>query len=1000
MKKSIGLKSLKQRFLFLLLGTLMTLGAQAQQITVTGRVADTQGDYLIGANVLVKGTTNGAITDTEGRFTLNGVDAQATLTISYIGYVSEEVKLNGRRNLDVTLREDSEMLSEVVVIGYGSIDKKELTSAISHVTSKDFLSVSSIDPAMMIQGKVAGVSISNTGAADPNSGAGIQVRGVSSRAAGLGPLIVVDGVPGGNLHNINANDIESFDVLKDGAASAIYGTRGSNGVILVTTKKGNTDGRLTTTYSAYASFDVMKDELELLTADQYRQYRTVLNGGIDYGHSTNWMKEITRTGMAHNHTLTLSGGNATSSFRATVDYRQAEGIDIRSDRKEYGARLSFAHTTKSGLFKFSGALAPRIINRNNADWEVFSKALIANPTTPVMNPDVPGRYSDLRTQEAGWNPVEMLKLEQSYAEQKLLDWDITAKMDLLTLLGIAPHDVMFNTQVTLAQQYNDGQDFWFRPSTSTRSINSGREGEASQSYNKSRQESLEWLVNFKLQKNHHNLTAMGGYSYQFRMNNGLSAENKDFTSDALTWDNLGDGAYNKEEGRNGMGSYRNSSKLIGFFGRLSYDYKQRYLFTASLRHEGSSKFGTNNKWGYFPAVSAGWRISDEAFLRDVRWIDDLKLRADYGVTGNQDFGDYLSLATMGGFGDVYYQGQYYKGWAAGKNTNPDLRWEKGLNWNVGLDFAFLGGRLRGSLNYYNRTQKDLLGDYKVPVPPYLFDTTFVNVGTMKNTGIEIELTAEAVRTKDFGYTVSFVGSTGNNKFVDFSNDIFQGQDYYDLCHMPSPGTPGPLQRWQKGSRLGNFYTYAYAGLDDAGNWLVWNKDNTAMIPVSEANDNDKRVTGNGLPRFTASLNNTFTYKNWDLTVFLRGAFGFDLFNVHDFYYGLQSGPANGNVLTYAYSKNADVAKGMNVLTDYFIEKGDYVKLDVLTLGYNLKLRDNRFASHIRLYATGKNLLTFTRFGGVDPATYQVNGLTPGTLGGSKNYYPSATQLLVGVQIDF
>ena len=999
MKKSIRLKGFRQRFLLFIMGTFLSLGAYAQQITVTGHVVDSSGEDLIGANVTVKGTSNGTITDFQGQFTLQNVDAKATLTVSYIGYHTEEIALNGRNSVNVTLQEDSKMLGEVVVIGYGSIDKKELTSAISHVSSKDFLNVSAIDPAMMIQGKVAGVSITNTGAGDPNSGASIQIRGVSSRQAGLGPLIVIDGVPGGNLHNLNPNDIESIDILKDGAASAIYGTRGSNGVVLVTTKKGTTDGKLTTTYSGYVSFDVMKDELEMLTPEQYRQYRVVLNGGTDHGYNTDWMKEITRTGFAHNHTLTLSGGNIQSNARVTVDYREANGMDIRSDRQEYGARMSFSHTSKSGLFKFTANVAPRIINRNNSDWEVFSVALVANPTTPVMNPDVPGLYMEMRNQEAGWNPVEKLKLERSYAEQKLLDWDVTAKMDIPTLFTSNPQPFMLTTQLTLAQQYNDGQDFWFRPSTSTLAINSGREGEASQGYNKNRQESLEWLLNFRMEKNNHNLGAMAGYSYQYWMNNGLNAENKDFTSDALTWDNLGDGAYNKEEGRNGMGSYRNDAKLIAFFGRVTYDYKQRYLLTASLRYEGSSKFGINNKWGYFPAVSAGWRISDEAFMQGISWIDDLKLRADYGVTGNQDFGSYQALATMGGFGDVFYNGQYYKGWAAGKNTNPDLRWEKGQNWNVGVDFA-LFGRLTGSINYYNRTQKDLLGDYEVPVPPYLFDKMFVNVGTMKNTGIEIELSADIIKTKDFTYTAGFVGATNNNKFIDFSNDIFQGQDYYDVCHMPSPGTPGPLQRMEKGGRVGNFFTYAYAGIDDAGNWLVWNKDNTEAIPVSEANDGDKRITGNGLPKFTASLNNTFTYKNWDLTLYFRGAFGFDIFNVHDFYYGLQSAAASSNVMTFAYSKNAEVTRGMNVLSDYFIEKGDYVKLDVLTLGYNFKPRENRFASNIRLYATGKNLLTLTRFNGVDPATYQVNGLTPGTFGGSKNYYPSATQLLVGVQIDF
>ena len=997
LKTQMNCKLLFSLVLYLLLG--LPVLAQTES-TVRGTVTDKEGEAIIGASVAIKGTNTGTITDIDGNFALQA-PGDAVLSISYLGFVTQTINRDGKSQLAVVLEEDNLLLNEVVVIGYGSIDKKELTSAISHINSKDFLNIGTIDPALMIQGKVAGVSITNTGSGDPNSGASIQIRGASSRSAGLGPLIVIDGVPGGNLHNVNPNDIASIDVLKDGAASAIYGTRGSNGVILVTTKKGPTDGRTVTSYNAYTSIDVMIDELDMLDGGLYRQYRVPLNGGTDYGYNSNWMDEIVRTGFTHNHTLTMAGGNAKSNFRVSADYRQADGMDIRSDRQEYGARASLNHTVKSGLFSFSANIAPRIINRNNSDWEVFDRALVANPTTPIMDPENPNLYSDLRTQEAGWNPVEKLKLEKSYTEQKLLDWDMTAKMDIAKLFSESTSgNYLLNTQLTIAQQINDEMNYWFRPSTSRQAMNNNYEGEANQKYHKNRQESLEWLVNFRLEKNNHNFSVMGGYSYQYWMNNGLDAENKNFTSDALTWNNLGDGSYNKdEEGRLGFGSYRNDATLVAFFGRVTYDYMQRYLLTASLRYEGSSKFGADNKWGYFPAVSAGWRISDEAFMRDISWINDLKLRADYGETGNQNFDSYKALATMGGFGDVYYNGKYYKGWASGKNTNPDLRWEKGQNWNIGIDFS-LFNRISGSINYYNRTQKDLLGNYKVPVPPYLFDDMYVNVGTMKNSGIEIEMNINLVKQKDFSYTIGLVGATNDNKFVDFSNKIYQGQDYDWSCYLPGPGTPGPLQQIRKGERIGTFVTYAYAGVDDDGNWLVWNKDNTEKIPIANAKDEDKRKTGNGLPQFTASWNNTLNYKNWDLSLYFRGAFGFDIFNVHDFYYGLQSASGNQNVLKFAYSKNAHITKGMNVVSDYFIEKGDYFKLDVATLGYTFKLNDNRWLDNVRIYATAKNVFTLTRFLGIDPSLYQVNGLTPGTLGESKNYYPSSRQFLLGVQIDF
>lgn len=1006
MKKRVKLNDFPLRFFCFLLGLLISGSAlHAQGNKIKGRISDANGEPLIGANIVVKGTTNGSVSDAEGLFELSNVPANAIIEASYIGFLSKDVPVGGKTTLDITLQEDTKMIQEVVVIGYGTMDKKELTSAISHVSSKDFLNVGSIDPAMMIQGKVAGVSITNQGSGDPNSGASIQVRGVSSRAAGLGPLIVIDGVPGGNLHNLNPNDIESFDVLKDGAASAIYGTRGSNGVILVTTKKGTKDGSFHTNYNGYVSFDAMKRDLHPLTGEQFRTYRSVMNGSPDYGYDTDWLGEITRTGVAQNHSLTFSSGNQNSNYRASVDYRKATGVDIRSDRKEYGARLSFNHSLANGLLTFSGNVAPRVINKNNSDWGAFVNALVANPTSPVYEPDGSGKFTNFLNQQADYNPVEKLTLEKSYTEHKLLDWDMTAKLDIPKIYGKgAVSDYILNTQITLAQQLNDEMGYWFRPSTSNDAINSGYAGEASQEYQKWRQESLEWLLNFKMSRNNHNFGFVGGYSYQYWMYNKLKGENKDFTSDVLTWDNLGDGSYMKKDGRVGTSSARNDSKLIAFFGRVTYDYMQRYLLTASLRYEGSSKFGKNNKWGYFPAVSVGWRISEEDFLKDVAWINDLKLRADYGVTGNQNFDSYRSLATMSGFGDVYYNGEYIKGWAAGKNVNPDLRWEKARNWNIGVDFA-LFNRLTGSLNYFHRKQEDLLGDYKVSMPPYLFDSMFANVGTMLNTGVEIELNLDVVKTSDFTYNVGLVGTTMNNKFLHFSNNIFQGQSYYDVGGMPAPGSPGSVQRIIEGEQVGTFWTHAFAGIDEDGNWLVWNADNTEKVPIAEADDSFKRVTGHGLPKFTMSWNNNFTYKNWDLSLYFRGAFGQDLFDVHEFYYGLMTAPSTSNVTTLAYSKNAAITSGMNVLSDYFIKKGDYLKLDVMTLGYTFPIKSNEWIRNVRLYATARNLFTLTKFDGVDPSNYNVNGLLPGIFGNDdsgtrKNYYPSTTQFLFGLQLDF
>lgn len=989
---------LSKRLVIGLLTLLMPMIVLAQDITVQGTVTDEAGETLIGATVQQKGTSNGTVTDFDGNFTLT-VPSNAILSVSYIGYTSKEIAVNGQTNLTIVLSSDDQILNEVVVIGYGTMDKKELTSAISHVGEKDFLTVSSLDPSMMIQGKVAGVSITNTGTGDPNNQASIQIRGVSSRSAGLGPLIVIDGVPGGNLTNINPNDIASFDVLKDGAASAIYGTRGSNGVIVVTTKKGSKDGQTHTSYSGQYSWDFINKELQMMNAQEYRDVRLGWGDtGVDLGGNIDWLNKASRTGGAMQHTLTLSGGNDKSNYRVSADYRNAHGIDLRSKREEYGARAAVMHTTKNGLFTLTANIAPRIIYRDNADWSVFKDAIEANPTTPLMNPDDPSLYYNFQGQVVGSNPVERQRIEKDHAITKLLDWDGTVKLNLLPLLAKnedSPHHL--STQVMFADHQYSNDNSWFRPSTSTIAINNGREGEASRSYGKESQYVFEWLTNYSGKFGLHYIKGMAGYSYQYSKYSGFNAENKDFPNDGLTSDNLGSGEYAKEEGEVMMGSYQNDAKLIAFFGRVSYNYDDRYMLTASLRHEGSSKFGIDNKWGNFPAISAGWRISSEKFMKDVTWVNDLKLRADFGVTGNQDFGSYLSLNTMTGFGYYFYNGKYFQVWGPSKNVNPDLKWEKGKNWNVGLDFSLFNNRLYGSLNYFSRRQQDLLGNYKVSVPPYLFDETFVNVGTMKNTGFEFDLNFRVVDTPTFGYDINLVGTTMSNKFLDFSNSQYVGQDYYDVCGTEDPYPFYNLQRIQKGESLGNFFMWKYAGHSTEGEWLVYDRDGD-IIRASQASDADRQQVGNGMPKFTMSMSHTFRYRNFDLSLFFRGAFFFDIFNIHDFYYGTRN--FTGNRLKKAYAKNFEISSSANpVVCDYFLERGDYLKLDMVTLGYTFRPNNWRFLDRVRVFTTAKNLFTLTKFSGVDPSTYQVNGLTPGGQG-SRTYFPSTRQLIVGVQVDF
>ncbi|WP_348822205.1 SusC/RagA family TonB-linked outer membrane protein [Flavobacterium aestuarii] len=967
---------------FFLILLLSNANMTAQQIkTYTGIVTDSKLVPVPGANVVIKGTKNSAVTDFDGKFSIQA-NAGEILSFNFIGFKSKEVKLSSSTSLTIALEDEIATLNEVVVIGYGTLDKKEVTSAVSHVSGDELIENGPTNPIQSLAGKVAGLSITNTGGTDPNAGPSIQLRGVTSRAAGSGPLIVVDGVIGGNLYNINKNDIKSFDVLKDGSASAMYGTQGSNGVIIITTKTGK-KGMAQASYNAYTSFSVPTNQLKSLSAEEF----VAAGRGIDYGGRTNWQKEVLKgSGIAKSHSLSLSGGTDFMTYRASLDYRDAEGMDLRSARKEYGGRIALTHIGKNDKYSVTVNFAPRFIKRDNSDTNAITKALLLNPTYPVYG-NTPSGYTDIPPGSDGnFNPVELLNLDQSGTEEKYLEMNSTFKLNLSDHL---------NTQVTLAQNNTDDFSYYFRPSVSNLAIRSGYKGEANRGYTTNTQQNADWLVNYNNRFGKHSVKALGGYTYQYNVRSGMSAENKDFTSDALTYNNLGDGTFqSEEEGRTGFGSHKQDSRLIAFFGRLNYSFDDKYLLSASLRHEGSSKFGENNKWGNFPGVSVGWHLNKESFLKDVSWINDLKLRADYGETGNQAFDNYKSLSIYGGFGQYLYDGKYYTVWGPGNNPNANLKWEVGKNINVGFDFGFYDNRITGSLNYYNRKQEDILGDYRSPVPPNVFSTTFVNVGSMRNEGFELDLSYDVIRSNNLNYNVTFVGSSNNNKFLSFSNEIFEGQSHTDLVYLPSPGTPGPAQRLEEGRRIGEFYMWKFAGVDQFGNMLILSKNNE-IIHQNEATEDDKRFVGNGLPKYFASLNQKVTYKNWDLAVFLRGAFDYDIFNIHDFYYGLDSSPENENVLSSAYGKN-QLIKGDKVLTDYFLEKGDYIKLDAVTIGYTLKM--SSYFDSLRLYATGSNLATFTSFSG-DPEMYPVNGLTPG-ITGSKSYYPAAATYLVGINLNF
>jgi TonB-dependent starch-binding outer membrane protein SusC len=975
--------------------------AFSQNRVITGNVIDSATSApLSGVTVRVTGTRSGTTTDATGSFRLTVTATARELIFSSINYAMQTVPVTDQSSLLVKLAPSIQELKgvEVVSVGYGTLNKREVSSAITHVGAAALKTVASNNPLMALQGKVAGLTISNTATADPNSSPGIQLRGVSSRSAGLGPLYVVNGVPGGNIDNINQNDIESIDVLKGGAASAIYGTRGSNGVIIITTKKGSGESKLV--YNGYVTFDKLTMAPDVLSAGDFRKYRVNATParGIDYGANTNWLKAVTRpAAYAQKHTVQISGGTANDNYFASADYRNANGIDLRAYKKEYGARVNLNHTSKSDIYTVSLGIAPRYMHTSNADQGNFNNAITLNPTQPVY--DSTG-YHYLNTGFFSNNPVENARLIKSEAEIKELDLKGSLKVNIMRDL--------YST-VMISNIRSSYKNLNFRPSTLTTIVHSGqttRTNYASQEQVDNDQRNLEWTINYALNVRGNHFKILGGYSYSYFNYQQFSANNNDFPFDTFLWNALGSGTWNGGGQGNGQGavsSTQNDSRLAAFYGRVNYDLNNKYILTASLRHEGSSKFGANNKWGNFPALSAAWRMSEEGFLKNkIPWLNDLKLRADYGVTGNQDFDSYKSLLLYGGYGYFPFNGTTYQVYGPSQNVNPDLGWEKAINFNAGIDFELFNSGLSGSLNYYVRKNKDLLGNYNVPLPPNPQAQTFTNVGTMKNSGFEVQLSAAVIQRKAFSYHISFTTAYNNNKFVSFSNKLYQGAPFQNMAGLPAPGTPGTIQRLQEGHRIGDFYMLRSAGVNGNGELLVYKKDGT-VVPANQANADDKQFVGNGLPKFTGSLGNVFTYKNWDLNIFFRGNFGYKLFNLQAFYIGTPATQTDANTLQSAYDPKSKYSKLTNSSTaslasDYFLESGSFVKIDNVTLGYSREI-NSTYLRAIRIYAAANNLHTFTRFKGGDPDLYPVNGLTPG-VPPNLNFYPATIQVMAGLQVTF
>jgi len=984
MKKKIKLKNYSRIILFLFLGLFLTGNAFAQQQTVKGIVKDEAGEPIIGVSVAIKGTTNGTITDIDGQYTLYNVNLNSTITFSFISYQSKEIVFSGQNELNVTLFEDNKQLEEVVVIGYGSLSKKELSSSIVQVNKDQFQQGAMNNPMEMLTGKVAGLNVNNTALANPNKESSLQIRGATSITVNNSPLVVIDGIVGGDIRTLAAQDIESMTVLKDAASAAIYGTRGANGVILVTTRKGSGEaGKSRITYESWFGVNFAKDKPEILSPDEFKRSMR----GTDYGASTEWYDLLLRDfSYDNNQYLSIDGNTNNGYYSTSFNYKKGTGLDIKNEREEYGARLSLVQRALDNWVQFSGSVNARQVKETWGNDAMFDTALSMNPTFPVYNED--GSYYQPTSPTGARNPIAEVRDIDNHGKRLFLVGTAEIKVNL-----IRGEKQSLNTTLNYALNYNDLKQEYYTPSTSGESHWGGFRGRAEVTYQKWTTHRLEWLGNYTLDIDDHSLKAVVGYNYESSKWERLMAGNSDFAYDNIKWHDLGSGSF-LNAGKATMGTGQSLSKLIGVFGRINYNWKDLIMASTSLRYEGASKFGADHKWGYFPSFSVAWEAANMDFMKDLKnVVNSLKPRISYGVTGRSDFNPYLSIATYSTRGKYFMDGEWITGYAPSVNANPDLGWEKLISTNFGIDFSLLN-RFTGSIDIFNRQSKDLLYTYSVPQPPFVHPTMLVNVGTTKNTGIEISLNADILKSTKFKWSSGINYSYGTTKLTELSNDIYKAT-YLDLYQKPGSGTSEYFFRVQEGGKTGQFYGYKHAGMKDGQMMIYTDKDE--IIPIGEAKLEYKRYIGNGVPTSFLSWSNNFQYKNFDLNIFMRGSFGFDIFNMRRYGMGLK-GAGSDNVLREAYTKYGDISATGGVISSFFLEKGDYFKMENVTLGYNYTPKPNKFIDSMRFFVSAKNLFTITNYSGNDPSAVPVNGVEAGV--DANSAYPSAIQTSVGVTIRF
>lgn len=967
---------------------------QQNEVTVKGVVKDANGEAIIGASVIEKGNAkNGTVTDLDGNYTLK-VKRGATLTISYIGYISQETKGG-----NIILEEDLKSLNEVVVIGYGTQKKADVTSAVVSVKAEDFTKGNFNDAGDLIKGKVAGLSITKP-SGDPGAVTQISLRGIATVSGNAQPLVLVDGVPG-SLSSVPPENIASIDVLKDASAAAIYGTRGAGGVIIITTKTGQREQRTEVTYNGYVSFSTWAKKADFMTSSDIRAGKTTFN---DEGYDTDWLDAISRTAVTHNHSVSLSGGNAKTSYFGNFTYRNAQGVMKKTGNESMSVAFDLSHWMLNDMLKVNIKVnADQYKYDVNDAGAIYRQAVIRNPTSPIWNTD--GSYNEGSLLQY-WNPVSMQNEQTGQYKDQTVKF--TGNITLEPIKG-------WQTNLMLSKgQTLDRGGYYYTSNHSQQGVNQkgSYSGSAKRSGytvdNKYLELTSKYMKNFN---NVHRLDALVGYSYSEEEHDIDNMWNANFSTDYFGTNNIGLGT-KLTDGEASMGSNHYSSKLIGFFGRVSYGYADRYNILASLRYEGSSKFGDNHKWGAFPSVSLGWNIMNEEFMKSTKsWLSNLKLRAGWGITGvipqgTDDVwgGAYRSMLRYSYNGGNYYRdGKWNKGLKSASNANPDLKWETAREINIGVDWSLWNDRLSGSFDFYNKKTSDMLYEYAVPSPPNLYTSTWANVGEMRNTGFEFMIKGVPVQTKDWRWETQATLQHNSNKLLSLSNSLYQTDNTLWLQGVGDPVTQY-THKVEVGQSLGRIYSLKAVGVSDQGLFLIENPKTgqCAEFYQEMRNDYDNwyEYMGSGIPKFTLGWNNTINYKDFDLSLQCNGQFGFKIINQQRVFY-------ENNAHAYNKLKSATDKIGGNrplsgaqsqVVTSYYIENGDYFKLSTLTLGYTYTPKNKTYIQNARIYGSVYNVFTITKYKGMDPELGSDNFWYAGV--DDRDKYPTVRSFTIGLNVTF